>query len=224
MLIFKRISNWANHFEDMLYIKLFKKGKCFVCENDKYVVVGNKEEFLNDNFLNIPYSWFYNFVKEKVAKSESIDLSHVLYITREFLNEKEFPVVPCPLCSPVINYCPYCEAELKIGGFSRFQDLGEHVSDPNGEPALKAEYHCSAGCEKSKGAFWDWWGHSYNNGESKQSLGSGSYYCYRQQARERWLKRHNLDWINDFFRKMRNIKYHVWSYFEHRKHNQTTVS
>ena len=39
-------------------------------------------------------------------------------------------------------YCPYCKGELAITHQERYQDLSEHVSDPNGTPSMKDGYEC----------------------------------------------------------------------------------
>jgi uncharacterized protein YbaR (Trm112 family) len=39
-------------------------------------------------------------------------------------------------------FCPYCKGELKVTHQERYQDLPEHVSDPNGTPSLKDGYEC----------------------------------------------------------------------------------
>jgi hypothetical protein len=39
-------------------------------------------------------------------------------------------------------YCPFCKGELKVTHQDRYQDLCEHVSDPNGTPSLKDGYDC----------------------------------------------------------------------------------
>jgi len=39
-------------------------------------------------------------------------------------------------------HCPYCKGELKITHQERYQDLSEHVSDPNGTPSMKDGYVC----------------------------------------------------------------------------------
>lgn len=39
--------------------------------------------------------------------------------------------------------CPVCRTELQITHRGRYQDLSEHVSNPNGEPCLKDGYQCT---------------------------------------------------------------------------------
>jgi hypothetical protein len=39
--------------------------------------------------------------------------------------------------------CPCCDSELKITHHEHYQDLSEHVSNPNGQPSLKAGYQCT---------------------------------------------------------------------------------
>jgi hypothetical protein len=41
-----------------------------------------------------------------------------------------------------ILLCPVCKTPLKITHWERYQDLSEHVSDPNGVPSLKPGYQC----------------------------------------------------------------------------------
>ena len=38
--------------------------------------------------------------------------------------------------------CPKCKRKLVITGHSRYQNLIEHVSNPNGLPSNKPEYRC----------------------------------------------------------------------------------
>ena len=48
-------------------------------------------------------------------------------------------------------YCPVCESELVHTHDGRYQDLVEHVCDPNGTPSLKAAYQCpDANCVARK--------------------------------------------------------------------------
>jgi hypothetical protein len=39
-------------------------------------------------------------------------------------------------------YCPFCKNALEVTHRDRYQDLSEHVSDPNGKPSLKDGYEC----------------------------------------------------------------------------------
>jgi hypothetical protein len=39
-------------------------------------------------------------------------------------------------------YCPFCLDELRVTHQERYQDLSEHVSNPNGKPSLKDGYEC----------------------------------------------------------------------------------
>jgi hypothetical protein len=39
-------------------------------------------------------------------------------------------------------YCPFCKGELKVTHQDHYEDLSEHVSDPNGTPSLKDGYEC----------------------------------------------------------------------------------
>ena len=39
-------------------------------------------------------------------------------------------------------YCPVCGRALKITHYDRYEDLSDHVSDPNGIPYLKSGYQC----------------------------------------------------------------------------------
>lgn len=39
--------------------------------------------------------------------------------------------------------CPCCATELVVTHKDRYQDLGEHVSNPNGVPSLKEGYQCT---------------------------------------------------------------------------------
>lgn len=39
--------------------------------------------------------------------------------------------------------CPCCESNLTITHRDRYQDTGEHVSDPNGTPSMKDGYQCT---------------------------------------------------------------------------------
>ena len=38
--------------------------------------------------------------------------------------------------------CPFCKGDLKITHQERYQDLIEHVSQPNAQPSLKDGYEC----------------------------------------------------------------------------------
>ena len=40
-------------------------------------------------------------------------------------------------------YCPCCKGKLEITHQDHYQDLGEHVSNPNGVPSKKDGYQCS---------------------------------------------------------------------------------
>jgi hypothetical protein len=40
-------------------------------------------------------------------------------------------------------YCPCCKSKLEITHKDHYQDLGEHVSNPNGIPSMKDGYQCS---------------------------------------------------------------------------------
>lgn len=39
-------------------------------------------------------------------------------------------------------YCPVCKSKLEITHRDRYQDLSEHVSNPNGKPSMKDGYQC----------------------------------------------------------------------------------
>ena len=39
-------------------------------------------------------------------------------------------------------YCPFCKKELVVTHQDRYEDLCEHVSDPNGTPSMKDGYDC----------------------------------------------------------------------------------
>lgn len=39
-------------------------------------------------------------------------------------------------------YCPVCEQELAVTHQDRYEDLSEHVSNPNGRPSMKDGYQC----------------------------------------------------------------------------------
>jgi hypothetical protein len=56
--------------------------------------------------------------------------------------------------------CPKCKSELVVSGMSRHQDLVEHVTKPNGIPALKEEYRCKNKCYPHR-VFWDYYGDVY---------------------------------------------------------------
>lgn len=52
--------------------------------------------------------------------------------------------------------CPLCNTELIIKGESRYQNLDEHVCDPNGTPSIKPEYRCTnIKCLIWNLVFWD---------------------------------------------------------------------
>jgi hypothetical protein len=48
-------------------------------------------------------------------------------------------------------YCPVCKSKLEITHRDRYEDLSEHVSNPNGTPSMKDGYQCLnvAWCEAS---------------------------------------------------------------------------
>ena len=39
-------------------------------------------------------------------------------------------------------HCPFCKGDLVVTHQDRYQDLSEHVSDPNGTPSMKDGYDC----------------------------------------------------------------------------------
>jgi hypothetical protein len=49
-------------------------------------------------------------------------------------------------------YCPICTSPLRVTHQGRYEDLSEHVSNPNGTPSLKDGYQCTNvdWCEASK--------------------------------------------------------------------------
>ena len=57
-------------------------------------------------------------------------------------------------------YCPNCKNKLIIAGTSRYQNLIEHVHDPNGFPTIKDEYRCKNKCYPHR-VFWDCFGDVY---------------------------------------------------------------
>lgn len=40
-------------------------------------------------------------------------------------------------------YCPVCKSPLVVTHTGRYEDLSEHVTNPNGEPSLKEGYQCT---------------------------------------------------------------------------------
>ncbi len=59
--------------------------------------------------------------------------------------------------------CPKCKRKIVITGYSRYQNLIEHVSNPNGLPNIKPEYRCSRtfiNCYPKR-IFWDEFGDVY---------------------------------------------------------------
>lgn len=40
-------------------------------------------------------------------------------------------------------YCPVCQSPLEVTHQGRYQDLSEHVSNPDGEPSIKDGYQCT---------------------------------------------------------------------------------
>lgn len=42
--------------------------------------------------------------------------------------------------------CPVCQSILVITHHDHYQDLGEHVSNPNATPSIKAGYQCTGSC------------------------------------------------------------------------------
>lgn len=56
--------------------------------------------------------------------------------------------------------CPKCKSLLILSGMSRYQNLIEHVSDPNGLASVKEEYRCKNNCYPNR-IFWDWFGDVY---------------------------------------------------------------
>lgn len=59
--------------------------------------------------------------------------------------------------------CPKCRRKLVISGYSVYENLIEHVTDPNGPRSNKAEYRCPKLFRKcySRRAFWDEFGDVY---------------------------------------------------------------
>ena len=52
-------------------------------------------------------------------------------------------------------YCPFCKGVLEVTHQDRYQDLGEHVSDPNGKPSIKDGYECmNSSCIAHKSFIW----------------------------------------------------------------------
>lgn len=52
--------------------------------------------------------------------------------------------------------CPLCNTELVIRGESQYQNLDEHVCDPNGIPSMKPQWRCTnIKCILSNLVFWD---------------------------------------------------------------------
>jgi len=72
--------------------------------------------------------------------------------------------------------CPYCEYPLEEDGVEVYQDLTEHVCNPNSESPPKEIYRCkNAICigSKLKGYWgWDggWYSHDKNEWEVKEAI------------------------------------------------------
>lgn len=60
----------------------------------------------------------------------------------------------------MILKCPKCKNELIRDGYSRYQNLIEHVSEPNRTPSMKEEYRCKYKCYPHR-VFWDCYGDVY---------------------------------------------------------------
>ena len=62
-----------------------------------------------------------------------------------------------------IMKCPKCKRKLVISSYSRYQNLIEHVSNPNSRPTIKPEYKCLRifiNCYPKR-IFWDEFGDAY---------------------------------------------------------------
>lgn len=88
--------------------------------------------------------------------------------------------------------CPFCKQELIIGEQKRYENLCDHVSDPNMEDyPLRDTYVCT--CEESKGVFWDWFGDTYSHrwiSGNTEAINSSSYESRLSSERECKLRRH----------------------------------
>jgi len=62
--------------------------------------------------------------------------------------------------------CPFCKKALEVKGVKQYQNLIEHVSDPNAEPSYKPYYQCD--CEDAREGFWGDNGGVYGNMNSKK--------------------------------------------------------
>ena len=85
--------------------------------------------------------------------------------------------------------CPFCKAELVSGKEKKFENLADHVTNPNAEDyPLRPTFVCSKVCDMSVDSFWDEQGGWYSgrlgvnytkihewmkeHGESTAALGS----------------------------------------------------
>lgn len=88
-----------------------------------------------------------------------------------------------------------------IAGIQRYQDLGEHVCDPNGEPRPKAYWGCD--CPDSKDVFWDLHGGIYGDVnynkfrlDRMSAINSWDRKQDRSNAREKMYKKFHILWLN----------------------------
>lgn len=69
-----------------------------------------------------------------------------------------------------ILFCPVCRERLVVTGKARLETLDEHVSDPNGTPALKIKYECSnEECATHKKLMWEEGGGMYHGWDTPYS-------------------------------------------------------
>jgi len=79
--------------------------------------------------------------------------------------------------------CPFCHKKLTEGNKKKFENLCDHVSDPNQENyPERPTYVCD--CETSKGGFWD---------------GHGDFYC--SEYKDEYCGCHTTDALNSFSRR-----------------------
>lgn len=76
-------------------------------------------------------------------------------------------------------YCPVCEEELVVTHQDRYQDLSDHVSNPNGKPSLKDGYQCvNKKCFVSE-SFYAW-------------IYDGDFFCLKDSYKSRRFSKDKL--------------------------------
>jgi len=120
--------------------------------------------------------------------------------------------------------CPFCKARLEVKGMRHYQNLIEHVSDPNREPCSKPYYQCD--CEDAKDGFWGSDGAIYGKMNSKKFkyFFKNWYHEYKDcliGSQDRAY--HKREYLREGFKygklikKYWSIRYHIHKYFDNKK-------